>query len=178
MVRGLRNLLGLLAAAASLLLAAATVRAEQGSLELKRLGPSTRAFLSGPGDYLYRATYPQHFFQQMGIKGVRTAPNPGADEFAKLVKKEPAYESEYPFRGVAKLGSEQYLFVFDSVRREEQGSEAEVIQGRSGQGRKRPGRRRERRGKEKTRRKGKRSLSRRNRTGTTGSISTSTTTAI
>ena len=39
----------------------------------------------------------------------------GTPEFSKVISKEPsAYNSQHPFRGVAKLGSQHFGFVFDT----------------------------------------------------------------
>ena len=38
-----------------------------------------------------------------------------ADAFKRIVKKEPKYQSENPFRGVIKFGSQEYAFALDAV---------------------------------------------------------------
>jgi hypothetical protein len=98
-------------AASLLMFAAAVAWAETCTLELKRLGPESR---SGD-DYTYRATYPQSFYEQL-VQGSRQAGNQQqAEAFKRIVKKEPKYQSERPFRGVAKLGSQEYAFVLDTA---------------------------------------------------------------
>ena len=39
-------------------------------------------------------------------------------KFSEIIKKEPQYVAEHPFRGVAKLGSQYYGFAFDICRAE------------------------------------------------------------
>ena len=40
----------------------------------------------------------------------------GTPEFSKVISKEPStYNSQHPFRGVAKLGSQYFGFVFDTA---------------------------------------------------------------
>jgi hypothetical protein len=109
----------IVAAATALLLGvAARVGAETCTLELKRIdSPTADGFVAypSPADYMIRATSSQSFFMQMtDLRGVEVR-NPEAQAFAEIVKKEPAqYAAAYPFRGVAKLGSEQYAFVLDA----------------------------------------------------------------
>ncbi len=110
-----------IAAAAALLAAIAVVRAETWTLELKRLEARSRfSPFSGPvQDNIYRATYPQGFYLQVGPdKTVRMYSFDGGDPtaaFKRIVKKEPKYACECPFRGVARLGSQQYAFALDAV---------------------------------------------------------------
>ena len=53
---------------------------------------------------------------QFGGEGLSVPRTPGAVEFGKIVKKEPAkYVSEKPFRGVATLGGQQFAFVLDAA---------------------------------------------------------------
>ncbi len=88
------------------------------SLELKRPAPArtakpgasaTAASPSMPG------VFPQQFFVQFGLKGASA--NPAAKAFAAVIQKEPdRYNAEEPFRGVARLGSQQYGFVLDAAR--------------------------------------------------------------
>jgi hypothetical protein len=93
----------------------AAVWAETYELDLKRLQPVSRGQMSSSGsrgDYMYRSTYPQYFFMQIG--GPSRVP-PGAEDFPKVVRKQPAkYFAKHPFRGVARLGTQQYGFVFDA----------------------------------------------------------------
>ncbi len=107
-------------AAAALLAAAAGASAETCKLELKRLEGT-----GSSSDYLLRSTYPQHFFQQVGLPGQPRAESTSAAEFSKVIKKEPPkYESEHPFRGVAKLGSWEFGFVLDSAPPEKDADES------------------------------------------------------
>ena len=109
-----RHLVGVVAAAGVMLAVLASAGAETCTLELKRLEPpgqSGSVVRGSTSDYIYRATSSQNFFVQMGLG----QPAGGAKEFAAIVKKEPdKYQSEHPFRGVAKLGSGQYPFVLDA----------------------------------------------------------------
>ena len=100
---------------AAVLLVSAAVRAETCTLELKRLSsPSGSRGTSRPQDYAFRYVSSQHFFYQVG----RMSPmgtTRGAAKFADVVKKEPVkYNAKNPFRGVAKLGDQNFGFVFDS----------------------------------------------------------------
>ncbi|OHB69868.1 MAG: hypothetical protein A2V70_02240 [Planctomycetes bacterium RBG_13_63_9] len=97
---------GPLAAAVALFVVLAAASAETVNLELKRLEPLDR---------VYRANSPQTFSMQVGLN----RPDAQADEFAKIVKKQPEkYNSESPLRGVATLGSGQYAFVLDQKAEE------------------------------------------------------------
>ena len=99
------------AAVVAMLAAVALARAETCTLELKRLESQGR---SG-SDYIYRATSPQHFFVQMGKNMPRMGDQQQTAAFKKIVKKEPKYESDFPFRSVAKLGSQEFAFALDAV---------------------------------------------------------------
>jgi hypothetical protein len=88
--------------------------AETWTLELKRIESQRRA---GP-DYALRMTYPQSFFVQLGSQGkkiVRMENQEQAAVFKRIVKKEPKYQSEFPLRAVAKLGSQEFAFALDSA---------------------------------------------------------------
>jgi hypothetical protein len=102
----IRSLAGPLAAFLVAIAAAAAARAETCSLELKRLDRESRS----NADQAYRAICPQGFNGQGRIADARQA-----EAFKRIVKKEPKYESENPFRGVAKLGSQQFAFALDVV---------------------------------------------------------------
>jgi hypothetical protein len=89
--------------------AAAVAWAETCTLELKRLDPPNPQ----NSDYIYRACYPQSIFVQMGKDHAPMGnPEPVA-AFKRIVKKEPKYQSENPFRGVVKLGSQEFAFALD-----------------------------------------------------------------
>jgi hypothetical protein len=99
----------------------AAARAETATLEIKRLGvrDGTRIVGGRAEDYIYRTTSAQSFNAAVGPQGDSRVNFGGESEqkdaFNKLVTKEPKYESEYPFRGVVKLGSQQYPFVLDAA---------------------------------------------------------------
>ncbi len=108
--------------------------AETCALEIKKLENTPDISRSGvAADYLFRSTYPQQFFQQLGgpagmIRSPGSEANPA---FSEVIKKEPAgYVSQTPFRGVASLGTEHYGFVLDiappkeETKKEEKGDAA------------------------------------------------------
>ena len=104
------------------------VQAETCTLEIKRL-ESPRVF--SPLDSIYRATYPQMFNAQVGPAGKNRINFGGETEtaakFKQIVKKEPKYESDHPFRGVAKFGSQEYAFALDeSVPESEKKAKSEA----------------------------------------------------
>ena len=104
-----------LAAAATMLAVVTAARAETCTLELKRLD-SQNVFT--PFDYIYRATMAQSFFVQMAPQGANNGPYENQAQtaaFRRIVHKEPKYESAHPFRGVAKLGSQEFAFALDAV---------------------------------------------------------------
>ncbi len=117
------------------LLTAVTGAAEETcKLEMKKVDTSSRG--GSPLEYMFRSTSSQGFFMQIGGPEGR-AVRPGdkdKPEFSTLIKKEPAvYQAAHPFRGVAKLGSGYYGFVFDSAPPEtaeenEEGVEKKVEQ--------------------------------------------------
>ena len=104
--------------AGTIVAAVAVVRAETWTLELKRLESEDSGPYSGQMDYIYRATYPQYFFMQMMPDGKSRVRMMGNEEstaaFKKIVKKEPKYHSPCPFRGVAKLGTQEFAFALDA----------------------------------------------------------------
>ncbi len=105
------------AAATGVALAAViAARAETCTLEIKRLDSRTSF---GPSDYIYRATNPQSFNAQVWSEG-KSRINFGGEaeqtaKFKQIVKKEPKYESDHLFRGVAKFGTQEYAFVLDEA---------------------------------------------------------------
>ncbi len=111
--------------------------AETCTLEMKKLESSPDVSRSGiAADYMFRSTYPQRFFQQLGGPPVMAA-QPGDEEkppFSDVIKKEPAeYASDTPFRGVASLGTEHYGFVLDTAPpKEEPKKEAEQSDAKNG----------------------------------------------
>ncbi|MBN1908728.1 MAG: hypothetical protein JW818_03230 [Pirellulales bacterium] len=118
MRRWLRHGVGL-CAVAGLLVLATHAGAATSELTMKRTdqvkpGDGNRASVVRN---VVRYARSQSFFQQIGGKGRVHGPEPpaGTPEFSKVIEKEPAkYNSEHPFRGVAKLGSQYFGFVFDT----------------------------------------------------------------
>jgi hypothetical protein len=117
----------IVAAIAGLVLAAAAfAKAETCTLELKRLG-SENASAQAP-NYIYRSSSAQSFYHQIEGKEKSRMELPGVEEqaaaFKRIVKKEPKYESRYPLRGVARLGSHQYAFALDAALPKPKATEA------------------------------------------------------
>ncbi len=116
----IRNVFFALGAISLFLTLGTPTQAETCDLELKLLEPedSSNASSESP-EYLYRQTYPQSFYRQMNVdaKGKVTfvGNEESVEKFKKQVKKEPKYNAKQPFFGVAKIGSQEYLFVFDSA---------------------------------------------------------------
>ncbi len=114
-------LAAVLAASGVLAGIAAAARAETAALEIKKLEASNQAPIvrAAPADYLYRTTSAQSFNAAVGPAGSNRVSFGGDSEqkelFKKLVTKEPEYASEYPFRGVVKLGTQEYAFALDAV---------------------------------------------------------------
>jgi hypothetical protein len=101
-------------AAAATLAAATRVTAETWTLELtRRESANPRAF------DIQWWSYPQYFFVQISPQAQGRIVSPGnrdqTQAFKRIVKKEPKYVSEHPFRGVAKLGSQEFAFALDAV---------------------------------------------------------------
>jgi hypothetical protein len=96
--------------------AVTVVRAETFTLELKRLGSSSfPAGVSPPAEFAFRSTYPQSFYMQSGM-GSYVRPGGEGPDFSDVIQKEPAeYQTDRPFRGVAKLGSQHFGFVLDTA---------------------------------------------------------------
>ncbi len=114
-----RYLVGAILAAAVIFATAAAAMAQTCTLALKRRETKSASSYSDPTDYMYWAVHPQHFYVQMSAEG-KGRPRPTisgdksqADAFKRIVKKEPKYQSENPFRGVLKLGSQEYAFALD-----------------------------------------------------------------
>lgn len=90
--------------------------AETCKLETKRVD-TTASFTAGrlPMEFYFRQARPQSIFMQIGGPGRLVPQQTGIAAFEKVIKKEPSkYESETPFKGVVKLGSKDYGFVFDT----------------------------------------------------------------
>jgi len=140
MKRWPRLLIGAIAVAAIAFSALAGARAETINLELKRLEPLSPVTMAGgkmPADYLFRVTSPQYFSMRAGSTDtswiLQGSSRPAVKPFPEVVSKEPdKYRSELPFRGVARLGSDDYGFVLDLVPPEpdpkEPGAESEAGQ--------------------------------------------------
>jgi hypothetical protein len=110
-----------LASVGIVLIAATIASAETCTLELKKLEPRDRSRpITDPMDNIYRATQSQGFYRQMqpdGKGGFRYFGDDRQDvSFKNLVKKEPKYVSDHPFRGVARLGSQEFAFVLDTSK--------------------------------------------------------------
>ena len=117
MRRRIRLLAGAFAVAA--LFAPATgAGAETCKLEMKKVDPSNRG--RTPLEYMSQYSYPQRFFMQVGgPEGMIAVPDEQEKpKFSEVIKKEPTYVAEHPFRGVAKLGSHFYGFAFDAAEPE------------------------------------------------------------
>jgi hypothetical protein len=117
----LRNLVQATVATILLATTVAVAQAETWSLELKRLDSRNTSYgIFDRMDYIYRSTSPQHFFLQImpdGKGGVRFIGNEQyAATFKKIVTKEPKYNSEQPFKGIAKLGTQEFAFALDASK--------------------------------------------------------------
>ncbi len=123
MTRIRRCFVGAVAAAAVVFATAAAARAQTCTLTLKRRETNSAHAYAGPTDYMYWSVQPQHFYVQMNADRKVVSPRvyggdqSQAEAFKRIVKKEPKYQSEYPFRGVLKLGSQQYAFALDVAAR-------------------------------------------------------------
>jgi hypothetical protein len=104
---------GAIAVAVLVLAVAAQAVADTWTLRLKRRQSNPTYF--DRESYVYWSTYPQYFQMQIGPENspVRFE-TPDQAAFKRIVKKEPKYVSKHPFRGVAKLGSQQYAFALDT----------------------------------------------------------------
>ena len=105
MIRSRRCLVGTIVMGILLATAVGAV-AETFTLTLKRR--EAKAVSSDPTSYAYWTVRPQYLYVQMTAdeKGRwrPVGPESRTDAFKRIVKKEPKYQSENPFRGVAKLG--------------------------------------------------------------------------
>jgi len=122
-----RYLLTAVAATVAAFAAYAVAGEETCNLEIKRLESRTSY---SPSDYIYRAVRPQMFQVQIGPEG-KSSINFGGGQaeqtakFKEIVKKEPKYESDCPFRGVAKFGTQEYAFALDEAVPESEKKKAE-----------------------------------------------------
>jgi hypothetical protein len=95
--------------------------AETCTLELKKLDQQ-----NGSGiNYMYAATSPQTIFVQLDKNHAPIGNQGILASFKKIVTKEPKYASENPFRGVIKLGSQEFAFVLDVVPPPEEKTDAD-----------------------------------------------------
>ena len=117
-------------AACSMLAVSTEAAAAECRLELKFVASPTAAGIvtsRSAADQMFRYTYPQYFSKQFNLPEGAILPGTDADDFSKVIEKEPAeYVSENPFRGVAKLGSDQYGFVLDSKPPEPEATKSET----------------------------------------------------
>jgi hypothetical protein len=119
-----RYIIGVVAITGWLVLAI-SADAETCKLEAKQLDGANTG--NGPAAFWFQSTRPQSFFKQLGgPEGMVGGPvQEEVPEFSKVITKEPsAYNSQHPFRGVAKLGSQYFGFVFDTAKAEEKKEEA------------------------------------------------------
>jgi hypothetical protein len=111
-----RSLLTGLASIWVALAAVAVANAETCTLEIRRLESQTNGTFNA-SDYIYRETNPQSFQLQIGPDGKNRIQFAGSEDqaaaFKKIVKKQPQYESDHPFRGVAKFGTQEFAFALD-----------------------------------------------------------------
>ena len=95
------------------LAAVSVAHAETFELELKKLEAVSSS--TPPVERMIRSTSYQRFYMRTGTQMNFPSSNQGEAEFAKVIKKEPAeYVCKTPFRGVAKLGTQKFGFVFDT----------------------------------------------------------------
>ena len=119
MIRTRQSLVGAIVVIGALFSTAVSAVAETCTLTLKRRETAPAVF--NPTSYMYWTVRPQYIYMQMQAQG--TGPwqpaNTGGpsqlEAFKRIVTKEPKYQSEYPFRGVVKLGSQEYAFALDVV---------------------------------------------------------------
>jgi len=75
---------------------------------------------------MFRGLYPQRFYRRTGTNVPFGSEQSGQAEFANVIKKEPpSYNSKFPLRAVAKLGTQQFGFVLDSREAEKKPDAAE-----------------------------------------------------
>jgi hypothetical protein len=117
MTRTARTYCGLLVGVTVLLATTAAAVAETCTLKLKRRESKTATF--DQKSYLYWTVQPQQFFVQMTAddngKWQVVGSAGSADVFKRIVRKEPKYVSDHPYRGVLKLGTQEFAFALDAV---------------------------------------------------------------
>lgn len=109
-MRVLRTCLKFVAGVAVVLVTVGGARAETFKLETKRLSSSLLTARSAE-DAAFQSRYYQRFYTRSGSY-VRMS---GQADFSKVVVKEPKYAYARPFKGVAKLGNQDFGFAFDVV---------------------------------------------------------------
>ena len=120
MTRTRRCLVGAVAALVIFATAAAAT-AQTCTLTLKRRETKSARGYVDFTDYMLWSVRPQYFSAQINAEGkVKSRPVISGDKsqedaFKRIVKKEPKYQSKYPFRGVVKLGSQEFAFALDRV---------------------------------------------------------------
>jgi hypothetical protein len=120
MTRTRRFLVGAVAALVIFATAAAAM-AQTCTLTLKRRETKSARGYADSTDYMLWSVRPQYFSVQINAQGkVKSRPVISGDKsqeeaFKRIVKKEPKYQSKYPFRGVVKLGSQEFAFALDRV---------------------------------------------------------------
>ncbi len=110
-------------AIAGLLALVVNAGAETCKLETKQFDRTGRSGTASV-DYWFQSARPQSFFMQIGgPQGmIGGSQQEGTPEFSKVINKEPSqYNSQHPFRGVAKLGSQYFGFVLDSAPKKGRG---------------------------------------------------------
>jgi hypothetical protein len=117
-----RSLVSIAAASFFVFAAAAVAWADTCSLELKRFDQPK----SANADAIYRTASPQTIFVQVGKDRVPIGNQEQAAAFKRLVTKEPKYQSENPFRGVVKLGSQEFAFALDAATPPSKDAEADA----------------------------------------------------
>ena len=124
MTTRLRCFAGAIAAGGAVLVVAAQASAETATLQLKRLEATGRpgvVYSRSSLDRVYRMTYPQHFYMRIREEGEKVTGSAEA-AFSRVIKTEPEkYQLKHPFRGVARLGGQEYGFVLDAKDAESSG---------------------------------------------------------
>jgi len=107
-MRVFRTCLEFMASVAVVLVTAGNARTETFDLETKRLPSSYTAARSSE-----HAAFMSRYYQRFYSRGGSYVRMSGQEDFSKVVVKEPEYASQRPFKGVAKLGNQDFGFVFD-----------------------------------------------------------------
>jgi hypothetical protein len=105
-----RSLVGAGAAFLAVFALVAVAWGETCTLELKRLNAVSRE-----ADSVFRSVNPQHFFVQLSKGSMQPGDPDQIATFKKIVTKEPKYRLQDPFRGVVRLGSQEFAFALDGT---------------------------------------------------------------